>query len=35
MPILQSARASLVEPLSDDEDVRDGLMETISATFGG
>ena len=35
MPILQSARAALVEPLSDDEDVRDGLMETISATFGG
>lgn len=35
MPILESARAALVEPLSDDEDVREGLMETISATFGG
>lgn len=35
LPVLQACRASLVEPLSDDSDVREGLMETIRATFGG
>lgn len=35
LPILQACRATLVEPLSDDADVREGLMETIRATFGG
>jgi nitric oxide reductase NorQ protein len=35
MPVLQACRATLVEPLSDDADVREGLMETIRATFGG
>ncbi|XOZ32399.1 CbbQ/NirQ/NorQ/GpvN family protein [Halomonadaceae bacterium KBTZ08] len=35
LPVLQACQASLVEPLSDDRDVREGLMETIRATFGG
>ena len=34
MPILDAARATLVEPLSDDADVQEGLMEAIHATFG-
>ncbi|WFM71208.1 CbbQ/NirQ/NorQ/GpvN family protein [Halomonas sp. CKK8] len=34
MPILAAARATLVEPLSDDADVQEGLMEAIQATFG-
>lgn len=34
MPILEAARATLVEPLTDDEDVQQGLLEAISATFG-
>ncbi|WP_372612476.1 CbbQ/NirQ/NorQ/GpvN family protein [Halomonas sp.] len=34
MPILEAARATLVEPLSDDADVQEGLMEAIRATFG-
>ena len=34
MPILEAARATLVEPLSDDLDVQQGLMEAIKATFG-
>ncbi|MFD2190677.1 CbbQ/NirQ/NorQ/GpvN family protein [Pistricoccus aurantiacus] len=34
MPILQAAQATLVEPLSDDEDVQEGLLEAIKATFG-
>ncbi|MDR9439517.1 MAG: CbbQ/NirQ/NorQ/GpvN family protein [Halomonas sp.] len=34
MPILDAARATLVEPLSDDADVQEGLMEAIQATFG-
>ncbi len=34
MPILEAARATLVEPLSDDADVQEGLMEAIQATFG-
>ncbi|MDN3555834.1 CbbQ/NirQ/NorQ/GpvN family protein [Halomonas maura] len=34
MPVLEAARATLVEPLSDDADVQEGLMEAIRATFG-
>ena len=34
MPILDAARATLVEPLSDDADVQEGLMEAVRATFG-
>lgn len=34
MPIREAARATLVEPLSDDADVQEGLMEAIQATFG-
>jgi nitric oxide reductase NorQ protein len=34
MPILQAALATLVEPLSDDADVQEGLMEAVRATFG-
>jgi len=34
MPILQAAQATLVEPLTDDADVQDGLMEAVRATFG-
>jgi nitric oxide reductase NorQ protein len=34
MPILTAARATLVEPLTDDLDVQEGLMEAINATFG-
>lgn len=34
VPILEAARATLVEPLSDDTDVQEGLMEAIQATFG-
>jgi nitric oxide reductase NorQ protein len=34
MPISQAAQATLVEPLSDDADVQEGLMEAIRATFG-
>lgn len=34
MPIMQAAQAALVEPLSDDVDVQEGLMEAIRATFG-
>ncbi len=34
MPMLEAARATLVEPLSDDADVQEGLMEAIRATFG-
>ena len=34
MPILQAAQATLVEPLTDDIDVQQGLMEAVRATFG-
>lgn len=34
MPILEAACATLVEPLSDDQDVQQGLLEVIKATFG-
>lgn len=34
MPASQAARATLVEPLSDDIDVQEGLMEAVRATFG-
>ena len=34
MPATQAAQATLVEPLSDDADVQEGLMEAIRATFG-
>tara|TARA_R110001599_G_scaffold353879_1_gene601858 strand:+ start:2349 stop:3143 length:795 start_codon:yes stop_codon:yes gene_type:complete len=34
MPVLQAAQAALVEPLTDDADVQDGLMEAVRATFG-
>jgi nitric oxide reductase NorQ protein len=34
MPVLQAALATLVEPLSDEPDVQEGLMEAIRATFG-
>jgi len=35
VPTLQAARATLVEPLSDDIDIQEGLLEAIRATFGG
>jgi len=31
---LEAAQASLIEPLSDDESAKDGLMEAVRATFG-
>jgi nitric oxide reductase NorQ protein len=34
VPTLQAARATLVEPLSDDLDIQEGLLEAIRATFG-
>ncbi len=34
MPIMQAARCTLVEPLSDDADVKAGLLEAVQATFG-
>lgn len=34
VPIMDAARSTLVEPLSDDIDVKEGLMEAIWATFG-
>ena len=34
MPIMQAAQATLVEPLTDDIDVQEGLMEAVRATFG-
>ena len=34
MPVLEATRATLVEPLTDDEDVQQGLLEAINATFG-
>jgi nitric oxide reductase NorQ protein len=33
-PVLEAAQATLVEPLSDDADVQEGLLEAIRATFG-
>lgn len=33
-PVLDAAHCALVEPLSDDEDVKEGLDEAIRATFG-
>ena len=34
MPVLQAAQAALVEPLSDEPDVQQGLLEAVRATFG-
>tara|TARA_R110002072_G_scaffold26705_12_gene87979 strand:- start:209 stop:1009 length:801 start_codon:yes stop_codon:yes gene_type:complete len=34
VPVLEAARATLVEPLTDHPDVQDGLLEAVSATFG-
>ena len=34
MPALQAAQAALIEPLSDDTDVQEGLLEAVRATFG-
>mgnify|MGYP005849369877 CR=1 FL=1 len=34
MPLMEAARATLVEPMTDDEDVQAGLLEAIGATFG-
>lgn len=34
LPILDAARATLVEPLTDDADVQEGLLEAVRATFG-
>ncbi len=34
MPVLEAARATLVEPLTDDPDIQDGLLEAVRATFG-
>lgn len=34
VPILEAAHCTLVEPLSDDEDVKAGLAEAVHATFG-
>ncbi len=35
LPILEAAQATLVEPLTDDLDVQEGLLEAVRATFGG
>jgi nitric oxide reductase NorQ protein len=34
MPVTQAAQATMVEPLTDDADVQEGLMEAVRATFG-
>jgi len=34
LPVLEAAQATLVEPLSDDADVQEGLLEAVRATFG-
>ncbi|MFV0476946.1 MAG: CbbQ/NirQ/NorQ/GpvN family protein [Parahaliea sp.] len=34
VPIMTAARATLVEPLTDDVDVQEGLLEAVRATFG-
>ena len=34
LPVMQAAKAALVEPLTDDVDVQNGLMEAVRATFG-
>jgi len=34
MSALDATRAALIEPLSDDDDVKDGLEEVVYATFG-
>ena len=34
MPLLEAAQAAIVEPLSDDDDVKHGLREAILASFG-
>ncbi|MBN7796529.1 CbbQ/NirQ/NorQ/GpvN family protein [Parahaliea mediterranea] len=34
VPVLEAARATLVEPLTDDADVQAGLLEALRATFG-
>ena len=34
MPILHATTAALVEPLSDDHDIKEGLLEAVRATFG-
>ena len=34
MPVLEAARATLVEPLTDDADIQEGLLEAVRATFG-
>ncbi|HLW05136.1 MAG TPA: CbbQ/NirQ/NorQ/GpvN family protein [Azoarcus sp.] len=34
LPILEAAQATIVEPLSDDDDVKYGLREAILASFG-
>jgi nitric oxide reductase NorQ protein len=31
---MQAIRATLIEPLSDDEDVQEGLMAAVRAVFG-
>ena len=34
VPTMEAARATLVEPLSDDADVQEGLLEAVRASFG-
>lgn len=34
MPILEACRAALVEPLTDDQEIIDALMEVVNATLG-
>lgn len=34
LPVLEAARATLVEPLTDDEDVHAALLEIVGMTFG-
>ncbi|RLQ23836.1 AAA family ATPase [Seongchinamella sediminis] len=34
LPVLEAAQATLIEPLSDDLDVQEGLLEAVKATFG-
>jgi nitric oxide reductase NorQ protein len=34
VPHMQAVRVTLIEPLSDDEDVQNGLMAAVRAVFG-
>ena len=34
MPVVQACKAALVEPLTDDQETIDALMEVVNATLG-